>query len=144
MGAMALHGYSSMELKSRSFISKEPHVAREPQVADPCPTLIVASCEITFSDIQFLPLTIFSFPAVLGRLEYFIPGSETASHLVLSPPGHLRTPALHSTTAKGILVQRHSSHIFRGHAPTSRIILCTPNLLARCIISNAISSCYAH
>jgi hypothetical protein len=37
MGAMALHGYSSMELKSRSFTSKEPHVAREPQVADPCP-----------------------------------------------------------------------------------------------------------
>jgi hypothetical protein len=36
MGAMALHGYSSMELKSRSFTSKEPHVAREPQVADPC------------------------------------------------------------------------------------------------------------
>jgi hypothetical protein len=35
MGAMALHGYSSMELKSRSFKSKEPHVAREPQVADP-------------------------------------------------------------------------------------------------------------
>jgi hypothetical protein len=35
MGAMALHGYSSMELKSRSFTSKEPHVAREPQVADP-------------------------------------------------------------------------------------------------------------
>jgi hypothetical protein len=30
-----LHGYSSMELKSRSFTSKEPHVAREPQVADP-------------------------------------------------------------------------------------------------------------
>jgi hypothetical protein len=26
-----------MELKSRSFTSKEPHVAREPQVADPCP-----------------------------------------------------------------------------------------------------------
>jgi hypothetical protein len=25
-----------MELKSRSFTSKEPHVAREPQVADPC------------------------------------------------------------------------------------------------------------
>jgi hypothetical protein len=24
-----------MELKSRSFTSKEPHVAREPQVADP-------------------------------------------------------------------------------------------------------------
>jgi hypothetical protein len=37
MGAMALHGYSSMELKSRSFTSKEPHVAREPQVADPWP-----------------------------------------------------------------------------------------------------------
>jgi hypothetical protein len=35
MGATALHGYSSMELKSRSFTSKEPHVAREPQVADP-------------------------------------------------------------------------------------------------------------
>jgi hypothetical protein len=35
MGAMALHGYSSMELKSRGFTSKEPHVAREPQVADP-------------------------------------------------------------------------------------------------------------
>jgi hypothetical protein len=35
MGAMAFHGYSSMELKSRSFTSKEPHVAREPQVADP-------------------------------------------------------------------------------------------------------------
>jgi hypothetical protein len=35
MGAMALHGYSSMELKSRSFTSKEPHVAREPPVADP-------------------------------------------------------------------------------------------------------------
>jgi hypothetical protein len=35
MGAIALHGYSSMELKSRSFTSKEPHVAREPQVADP-------------------------------------------------------------------------------------------------------------
>jgi hypothetical protein len=35
MGAMALHGYSSMELKSRSFTSKEPHVAREPQVSDP-------------------------------------------------------------------------------------------------------------
>jgi hypothetical protein len=41
MGAMALHGYSSMELKSRSFTSKEPHVAREPQVADPCPRTIV-------------------------------------------------------------------------------------------------------
>jgi hypothetical protein len=26
-----------MELKSRSFTFKEPHVAREPQVADPCP-----------------------------------------------------------------------------------------------------------
>jgi hypothetical protein len=26
-----------MELKSRSFTSKEPHVAHEPQVADPCP-----------------------------------------------------------------------------------------------------------
>jgi hypothetical protein len=26
-----------MELKSRSFTSKEPHVAREPQVADPWP-----------------------------------------------------------------------------------------------------------
>jgi hypothetical protein len=25
-----------MELKSRNFTSKEPHVAREPQVADPC------------------------------------------------------------------------------------------------------------
>jgi hypothetical protein len=25
-----------MELKSRSFTSKETHVAREPQVADPC------------------------------------------------------------------------------------------------------------
>jgi hypothetical protein len=37
MGAMALHCYSSMELKSRSFTSKEQHVAREPQVADPCP-----------------------------------------------------------------------------------------------------------
>jgi hypothetical protein len=36
MGAMALHGYSSMELKSRNFTSKEPHVAREPQFADPC------------------------------------------------------------------------------------------------------------
>jgi hypothetical protein len=36
MGAMALHGYSSMELKSRSFTSKEPHVAREPQVENPC------------------------------------------------------------------------------------------------------------
>jgi hypothetical protein len=36
MGAMALHGYSSMELKSRSFTSKEPHVARKPQGADPC------------------------------------------------------------------------------------------------------------
>jgi hypothetical protein len=35
MGAMALHGYSSVELKSRSFTSKEPHVAHEPQVADP-------------------------------------------------------------------------------------------------------------
>jgi hypothetical protein len=36
MGAMALHGYSSMELKSRSFTSKEP------QVADPCyrPTML--------------------------------------------------------------------------------------------------------
>jgi hypothetical protein len=34
-----LHGYSSMELKSRSFSSKEPHVAREPQVADPCTRL---------------------------------------------------------------------------------------------------------
>jgi hypothetical protein len=44
MGAMALHGYSSMELKSRSFTSKEPHVAREPQVADPCsrPTSLLA------------------------------------------------------------------------------------------------------
>jgi hypothetical protein len=41
MGATALHGYSSMELKSRSFTSKEPHVAREPQVADPWPRLIV-------------------------------------------------------------------------------------------------------
>jgi hypothetical protein len=40
MGAMALHGYSSMELKSRSFTSKEPHVAGEPQVADPCPILM--------------------------------------------------------------------------------------------------------
>jgi hypothetical protein len=39
MGAMALHGYSSMELKSRSFTSEEPHVAREPQVADPCPRI---------------------------------------------------------------------------------------------------------
>jgi hypothetical protein len=38
MGAMALNGDSSMELKSRSFTSKEPHVAREPQVADPCPS----------------------------------------------------------------------------------------------------------
>jgi hypothetical protein len=35
MGAMAVQCYSSMELKSRSFTSKEPHVAREPQVADP-------------------------------------------------------------------------------------------------------------
>jgi hypothetical protein len=35
MGAMALHGNSSMELKSSSFTSKEPHVAREKQVADP-------------------------------------------------------------------------------------------------------------
>jgi hypothetical protein len=43
MGAMALHGYSSMELKSRSFTSKEPHVAREPQVADPCPRGIQGS-----------------------------------------------------------------------------------------------------
>jgi len=25
-----------MELKSRSFTTKEPHVARESQVADPC------------------------------------------------------------------------------------------------------------
>jgi hypothetical protein len=40
MGAMALHGYSSMELKSRSFTSKEPHVAREPQVADPWVSLM--------------------------------------------------------------------------------------------------------
>lgn len=28
-----------MELKSRRFTSKEPHVAREPQVADPCPSV---------------------------------------------------------------------------------------------------------
>ncbi|GFX69540.1 hypothetical protein TNCV_1769091 [Trichonephila clavipes] len=27
-----------MKLKSRSLPSKEPHVAREPQVADPCPS----------------------------------------------------------------------------------------------------------
>jgi hypothetical protein len=32
-----------MELKSRSFTSKEPHVAREPQVADPCPRVDSAS-----------------------------------------------------------------------------------------------------
>ena len=25
-----------MELKSRSFTSKEPHMARDPQVVDPC------------------------------------------------------------------------------------------------------------
>jgi hypothetical protein len=31
-----------MELKSRSFTSKEPHVAREPQVADPWLRLIDA------------------------------------------------------------------------------------------------------
>jgi hypothetical protein len=47
MGAMALHGYSSMELKSRSFTSKEPHVARELQVADPCPRLIIGWCLIS-------------------------------------------------------------------------------------------------
>jgi hypothetical protein len=35
MGAMALHAYSNTELKRRSFTSKEPHVAREPQVVDP-------------------------------------------------------------------------------------------------------------
>ena len=28
-----------MELKNRSFTSKEPHVAREPQVADPCSSI---------------------------------------------------------------------------------------------------------
>jgi hypothetical protein len=31
-----------MELKSRSFTSKEPHVAREPQVADPWSSLMFA------------------------------------------------------------------------------------------------------
>jgi hypothetical protein len=46
MGAMALHGYSSMELKSRSFTSKEPHVAREQQVADPWCRMIV-NCVIS-------------------------------------------------------------------------------------------------
>ena len=35
-----------MELKSRSFTSKEPQVAREPHVADPCPGYIVyIKCE---------------------------------------------------------------------------------------------------
>jgi hypothetical protein len=49
MGAMALHGYSSMELKSRSFTSKEPHVAREPQVADPWSRgSILLSCVPTY------------------------------------------------------------------------------------------------
>jgi hypothetical protein len=33
-----------MELKSRSFTSKEPHVAREPQVADPWPRLSQPYC----------------------------------------------------------------------------------------------------
>jgi hypothetical protein len=32
-----------MELKSRSFTSKEPHVAREPQVADPWTKPIITS-----------------------------------------------------------------------------------------------------
>ena len=32
-----------MELKSRSFTSKEPHLAREPQVADPWFSLKVLS-----------------------------------------------------------------------------------------------------
>jgi hypothetical protein len=50
MGAMALHGYSSMELKSRSFTSNEPHVAREPQVADTWPIVfIVVSLSINSS-----------------------------------------------------------------------------------------------
>jgi hypothetical protein len=31
-----------MELKSRSFTSKEPHVAREPQFADPCTSHLIA------------------------------------------------------------------------------------------------------
>jgi hypothetical protein len=47
MGAMALHGYSSMELRSRSFTSKEPHVAREPQVADPCPSAVATLSIVT-------------------------------------------------------------------------------------------------
>jgi hypothetical protein len=44
-----------MELKSRSFTSKEPHVAREPQVADPCHSaagrirgLLLKSCERSY------------------------------------------------------------------------------------------------
>ena len=34
-----------MELKSHSFTSKEPNVAREPQVADPCDRHIIASAD---------------------------------------------------------------------------------------------------
>jgi hypothetical protein len=42
-----------MELKSRSFTSKDPQVAREPQVADPCP-------------IQWVPLGVFSGDKATG------------------------------------------------------------------------------
>jgi hypothetical protein len=36
-----------MELKSGSFTSKEPHVAREPQVADPWPIIMLLRSEYT-------------------------------------------------------------------------------------------------
>jgi hypothetical protein len=77
MGAMALHGYSSMELKSRSFTSKEPHVAREPQVADPWPR----------SPKNFL---LFSFPNNI--LHTFIISSIHATYGTPFIPFQLITP----------------------------------------------------
>ncbi|GBP40786.1 hypothetical protein EVAR_26451_1 [Eumeta japonica] len=40
-----------MELKSRSLTSKEPHVAREPQVTDPCIDRAQQLCPIDASEI---------------------------------------------------------------------------------------------
>jgi hypothetical protein len=72
MGAMALHGYSSMELKSRSFTSKEPHVAREPQVADPWTRRIKS----TVKSYDFIGNLTCDFPAcslVHQKLNYGVP-----------------------------------------------------------------------
>jgi hypothetical protein len=89
---MALHGYSSMELKSRSFTSKEPHVARELQVADPCTSVLSLhqqrirkshlSITAAHYEVFFSPPN--SFLAISSQLLCQLPTQETLSILILA------------------------------------------------------------